>query len=204
MKADPVEAGIGQESLEFSRVISMDDLNPGVIERRFSADETECAALAARFGVTALRNVLATVVLRRKARGDLVVLEGDLTAEVEQPCVVTLEAVNESVNESFVLRFTLDSAKAELDVTIDPEADDPPEAVGPEGIDVGEVIAQQLSVAINPYPRAPDVEMEEVVLSSAPKGAGETKTDEKNEKPAGPNPFAVLETLKSGKEDNDR
>lgn len=210
MKADPVEAGDGQDSAEFSRLVSIEDLNPGVIERRYSASESECAALAARFGVTALRNLEAEAVLRRKGRSDSIRLEGRLSAEVEQPCVVTLEPVTEAVEDSFELRFTLDPAKAQAesaatasDVVIDPEAEDPPELVGPKGIDVGEVIAQQLSVAINPYPRLPGVTLEQEVLTAGPLAADAEGTEAEGEKPEKENPFAVLKTLKSGKKDGD-
>ena len=211
MKADPVEADIGQERVEFSRLVSIDDLKPGEIERRFDADETECVALAERFGVLAVRDLKAEVTLRRKGRSDLIVLQGRLSAEVEQSCVVTLEPVGETVEEDFLLRFTLDPAKAAADssegsggdVVIDPEADDPPEAAGPLGIDVGEAIAQQLSVAINPYPRAPGAGLDSAASSPASEGGAGGRRDEKIEKAADNNPFAVLKTLKSGKKDGD-
>ena len=205
-----MEAGDGQDSAEFSRLVSIEDLSPGMIERRYEASAEECAALARRFGITALRKLVAETVLRRKGRSDLIRLEGRLSAEVEQPCVATLEPVVEGVEESFELRFTLDpvkaageSAAAGADVIIDPEADDPPELVGPKGIDVGEVIAQQLSVAINPYPRLPDAVLEEEVLSAGPDSAQAEGAEAEVEEPAKENPFAVLKLLKSGEKDGD-
>lgn len=211
MKADPVKAGIAQDSTEFSRLVSIEDLNPGLVERHYEANEAECASLAERFGITAVRNLEADAVLRRKGRNDLIRLEGRFTAEVVQPCVVTLEPVTEAVEESFELRFTLDPRKAQgesetsgaPDVVIDPEAEDPPELVDPGGIDVGEVIAQQLSVAINPYPRLPGATLEQEVLSAGPDAAKAEGTEAEEEKPAKENPFAVLKTLKSGKKDGD-
>ncbi len=209
MKADPVEADNGQDSAEFSRLVSIEDLKPGVIEREYSADAAECEALAQRFGVTAIRNLTAQVVLRRKGRSDLVVLEGRLSGEVEQPCVVTLEPVREAVEDRFLLRYTLDPSRvkpesgqdAVQEVMIDPEAEDPPEPAGPEGIDVGEAVAQQLSVAINPYPRAQGLAADGEVFSSAGKDGAGGEQDETEEKPAGRNPFAVLGALRDGKKD---
>lgn len=210
MKTDSVEAGKGQDPVEFSRLVSVDDLKPGVIERDFSANTLESQALARRFGVTAVRNLSVNAVLRRKGRSHLVVLEGRFKAEVEQACVVTLEPVIEALEESFVLRFTLDPTKvrtesadsAGLEVLIDPEADDPPEPAGVMGIDVGEAVAQQLSVAINPYPRAQNLAPDGEVFSAVRKDGAQSEDDETNEKPRGVNPFAVLETLKSGKKDS--
>lgn len=209
MKANSVEAGNGQDTVEFSRLVSVEDLKPGVIERDFSADTAESEALARRFGVTAVRNLSANAVLRRKGRSHLVVLEGRFKAEVEQPCVVTLEPVIETLDERFVLRFTLDPTKvrtesaegAGLEVLIDPEAEDPPEPAGEKGIDVGEAVAQQLSVAINPYPRAQGLAPGGEVFSAVRKDGASGEDDETNGKPEGRNPFAVLETLKSGKKD---
>ncbi len=137
------------------------------------------------------------------------VLEGQLSGEVEQLCVVTLEPVSESVEDRFLLRYTLDPSRVRPDsaqnaaqeVMIDPEAEDPPEPAGPEGIDVGEAVAQQLSVAINPYPRAQGLASEGEVFSSAgANGAGE-ENKETEEKPAERNPFAVLGSLRDGKKD---
>ncbi len=209
MKADSVEAGDGQDSVEFSRLVTAEDLKPGVIERSFSPNTEESAALAQRFGVTAVRDVTADVVLRRKGRSHIVVLEGRLKAEVEQPCVVTLEPVTETLEEQFVLRFTLDPAQAALDsaesagleVMIDPEADDPPEPAGPRGIDVGEAVAQQLSVAISPYPRAQGLASEGEVFSSGGPDGAESDDDETSGSAGKVNPFAVLEALKSGEKD---
>lgn len=211
MKTVPVEAGSGQDTVEFSRLVSVDDLRPGVIERDFVADPEESEALAGRFGVTAVRNLKVHAVLRRKGRSHIVALEGRFEAEVEQPCVVTLEPVIETLSESFVLRFTLDPTKvrsesadgAGLEILIDPEADDPPEPAGEKGIDVGEAVAQQLSVAINPYPRAQGLAPGGEVFSAVRKDGAQSEDDETSEKPEGVNPFAILETLKSGKKDSE-
>ena len=44
-------------------------------------------------------------------------------------------------------------------VEIDVEQEDPPETVGPEGLDLGETVVQQLAVAIDPYPRVAGAEI---------------------------------------------
>jgi len=211
VKTDPVETDIGPETPEFSRLVSIEDLRSGEIERRIGADDAECAALAERFGVTALRNFSALFVTIRKGRSSLVRLKGHLTAEVEQTCIVTLEPVVERVDEAFDLRFTLnpDKKTGSSDVVFDPEAEDPPEAAGPNGIDAGEAVAQQLSIAINPYPRAPGADMRNEAAAAAKKSKvllidDETSdsgalNDLNDEKAAGANPFAILGTLKRGK-----
>ncbi len=70
---------------------------------------------------------------------------------------------------------------------VEPEAEEPPEPVGPHGIDLGEAVAQQLAIALDPYPRAP-----EAALPEEPRaGAGGARAAE--------GPFAALESLKRGR-----
>jgi hypothetical protein len=66
---------------------------------------------------------------------------------------------------------------------VEPEEEEPPEPVGPRGIDLGEAVAQQLALALDPYPRAPGAALPEDLRA-------ETGAE---------SPFAVLERLKRGK-----
>jgi len=73
------------------------------------------------------------------------------------------------------------------------------------GIDLGEAVAQQLAIALDPFPRAPGVvfttvDDEESTAQStdmptalSPRGAD---IEDKGEIPSRPNPFAVLSKLK--------
>src|SRR6056297_1320009 len=56
-----------------------------------AADEGERAALAERFGLRGIGRLAATVRLRRRKGGRLVLVDGTLSADVTQDCVVTLE-----------------------------------------------------------------------------------------------------------------
>jgi hypothetical protein len=58
---------------------------------------------------------------------------------------------------------------------------EPPEPVIGEAIDLGELVAQYLSLAINPYPRAPDAE---------------AQADQYRADPQRDGPFAVLSKLR--------
>jgi hypothetical protein len=65
---------------------------------------------------------------------------------------------------------------------VDPEADDPPEVLPAEGLDLGELVVQELAVVLDPYPRAPGAE---VPAEFQPSEAEEVK-----------GPFAALAALK--------
>jgi len=83
--------------------------------------------------------------------GGAVLAEGDLRAQVMRVCVVTLETFEAATEERFRLRFVPEGTGAGDD---DPESDD---EIGFQGtsIDLGEAAAEQLALALDPYPRKP-------------------------------------------------
>ena len=171
--------------VEFSRIFSLDHLGDGEAARSITANEAERAALASRLGILALDRLEAELRLRRERGSPLIHLSGRLTADVVQACVLTLEPVRQRVEEEFSLLFTLDPQERALsqDVFVDVEDETWPEPVGAEGIDLGEAVAQQLSLAIDPYPRAEGARLERSHWGRGEVGATDS-------------PFAVLERLK--------
>lgn len=163
------------ETPEFVRVVDVSGLEPGVRERMtFEANAEECVAIAARLKLLSLSSFSADIYVLRELSGDVSIF-GDLAAEMEQACVVTLDPVAEKVEASVMQRFT---ARGEDDE--EAEDEDPPEPIREDEIEVGEVLVQNLSLALNPYPRAPGVAFEAV--------------DDMAGEPSGP--FAALAQLK--------
>ncbi|HYL32798.1 MAG TPA: DUF177 domain-containing protein [Stellaceae bacterium] len=147
---------------EFARPIELSRLNHG--EQRFAinANALERAALAARFGLVSLDGLEAAVRLDRIA-GGLVRLEADFNADVVQTCVVTLEPVRNRVAESFAVLYGEGGEARE--VTLDGEAETIEPIVGGV-IDIGEAVAQQLSLALDPFPHAPGAASVQLAASS--------------------------------------
>ena len=166
---------------EFSRPVALDRATVAPHFREIVATEAERAALARRLGLVALDRLAARLSWRREA-GGIICLEGELEAEVAQSCVVTLEPVAARVADRFMRHFVQGDLPAEDEVVIDPEADDPPEPLGDGLVDVGEVVTQQLALALDPYPRAPG--------SALPAEAAPATPAE--------SPFRVLAALKTG------
>ncbi|WP_137123706.1 DUF177 domain-containing protein [Roseomonas sp. HF4] len=156
---------------EFSRVRSFARLPPAGREERLAASAAECAALARRFAIPAINRLEAVVRLRPEPGGG-VTIGGRLSAEVVQDCVVTLEPVMQAVEEKVALRILPPGGEP----SDDPEAPDEIEAEG-DVVDLGEALAEQLALALDPYPRAPGAEL-------APEASGETG-----------GPFAALASL---------
>jgi uncharacterized metal-binding protein YceD (DUF177 family) len=79
--------------------------------------------------------------------------EGMLQARIVQTCVVTLEPFESDLAEAFAVRFV---PEAEVAEEIDFEAEDEIPYAG-AAIDLGEAAAEQLALALDPYPRKPGV-----------------------------------------------
>lgn len=150
--------------------MALDTLGEREQHREYVATADECAALASRFSVLAVENLRASAWLRRQgAAGAWARVK--FSAHVVQSCVVTLEPVRAWVEEAFELAFVpyadpADPADEAGSSDVKDEAvgelagEEQPAAVIDGVIDPGEVIAEYLSLAIDPYPRKKGVAME--------------------------------------------
>ena len=148
---------------EMSRVVAVDRLPATLM---VAATPEERAALATRLHIPEVRVLTCRWTLRRQ--GTMVEAQGTLEAEVVQSCVVSLEPVEQHVSDRFTVRFV--PAGKEKDHE-DPEA---PDELPYEGssIDLGEAAAEQLALALDPYPRHPDAELDPAALEPEPTGFG--------------------------------
>jgi uncharacterized metal-binding protein YceD (DUF177 family) len=136
---------------EFSRPVAAESVGAQPVEHRIEASPAEREALAGRFGLLALERLEATLVLRRD-KGDVLRLEGHFLADV-QSCVVTLAPVPAHLEAGFETSYSASAVAAEED--LDPLGDDAPEPIPGGEVDLGEAVAQQLAVTLDPYPRVP-------------------------------------------------
>jgi uncharacterized metal-binding protein YceD (DUF177 family) len=144
----------------------------------FSASEQERAGLARRFGLQKVSDLALEGRLLADNNGEFS-FRGNIAAKVVQTCVVTLDPVENVIDEPIALRFVpearLDEPKRE--VMVDPEAEEDIEAMTGDIVDLGPAVAEQFGVALDPYPRK----------SGAGLSEGEEKQDSGRD-----NPFAVL------------
>jgi uncharacterized metal-binding protein YceD (DUF177 family) len=112
---------------------------------------------------------------------DGVELNGDWTAVVTQVCGVTLDPFDTELAGDFQVRCApLGSpllAPPESELEIDLDADDPPDALEQDWVDVAAYVVEHLALEVDPFPRKPGVEF----------------TPPPAETP--PSPFAVLARL---------
>jgi uncharacterized metal-binding protein YceD (DUF177 family) len=136
-------------------------------------DILSCEALKVRYTLEPLKN-------------DRFRLSGTIEAEVTQACVVTLEPVPSSISEQFSVE--LHPAAEAVETEDEPEEQEvlsspDLEAYEDGRIDVGAIVYELLSAALDPYPRKEGAEFEWV----DPKIAAD---------PTAVSPFAALAKLK--------
>jgi uncharacterized metal-binding protein YceD (DUF177 family) len=136
---------------EFTRLVSLVRVGSEPYRQQIIANEAECDALARRFGLVSLDRLVAEVELVREPAGTILMIAA-FEAAFAQECIVTLDPVEGSVVERFRLRYGAPEAEEAV-----PAGDDDPafEPLTGESIDIGEAVAQEFSLALPPFPRAP-------------------------------------------------
>jgi uncharacterized metal-binding protein YceD (DUF177 family) len=132
----------------------LDRLPPDGASFAIQASAQERAGLARRFDLAALDGLEAEGSVRPLPERGLVEVEGRLRASLAQHCVVTLEPVPEAIDTDFRRIFARDGGAEEETEIVDPEAEQPEPLEGPE-FDVGEIVAEELAMALDLHPRAP-------------------------------------------------
>ncbi len=170
--------------LEFSRPLEVADLEHGEVVKELTATADELVALQKRFDVETLEAVSAKLTVSPEA-GGTVKVEGRVRASLSQLCVVSLEPIDELVDEEISVTYlppgTEEPSGAEAG-ELGSEADF--EEFDGVVIELGELTAQQIAAAMNPYPRKEGVEF------GNQGQLGDNAAEERE------NPFAVLQKLK--------
>lgn len=160
---------------ELFHPVPLDRIGAAGLDVVVEASAAECAALAERMQVPAVHALTCRYHLTREQH-DQIAASGHLRARITQTCVLSLEDFEAEIDEVFRVRFVPAGEEAD---EIDPESDDDLPYEG-NSIDLGAATAEQLGLAIDPYPRMPGAELP----------AEDTSAD----KPA--NPFAGLAGLR--------
>lgn len=139
---------------EFSRPLRVEPLPRDGLEQTIEADEAERKALARLNGLAAIARLTGQFRIAKWRRG--VKVEGEVSAQVTQTCVVSLEPFEVEIAESVLVRFLPPDAKAP-----EPEEEtDGPDPLIDGQIDLGALASEFLTLALDPYPRKPGVAFE--------------------------------------------
>ncbi len=141
---------------ELHRPVTADRIGADGLDIVVEASETERVALAQRMQLPAILALSCRFHLKR-AVADGIEATGLLRARVVQTCVVSLDDFESDVEERFAIRFVVAGQESD---DPDPEAED--EIPFEHGvIDLGEAAAEQLGLALDPYPRQPGATLSE-------------------------------------------
>ena len=138
---------------EFSRLLGIAGVGSEAFRQRIEATADERRLLSQRFDLLALDRLAAIVELRRQDC-EVVFLEATFEAEFVQACTVTLDPVPGSISGRFSLIY---APIGEQQHEIDWGVDEPTfERLEGDTIDIGEAVAQELSLSLPLCPRHPD------------------------------------------------
>jgi uncharacterized metal-binding protein YceD (DUF177 family) len=165
------------------------DIGSGGYTLRIEASASERAQLIDECDLESLEALTADMRLETYGKGGFLAL-GLLKAQLAQICVVTLDPIEseieERVEQVFLPQAQVDEILNTLagDELSDPEAEDPPIPFTDGLVDIGALITEIFSLALDPYPRK---------LGISP---GSESTNDEPAQVAPDSPFAVLSKLK--------
>lgn len=176
---------------EFSFFINCETLKEAEKTYQIEARDDERKALAKRLDLLSLDSLKIYAVVSRQS-SDLVHTFCKCSAEYVQACIITSKPLKIELNFDFERLFSA-SAEAYLGSDVEPDEEEgaaneeipePPDPMTNGGFDLGECVAEQLSLEIDPFPRAADAVFDGMV------SAGDDDSTLRA------NPFAILEQLK--------
>jgi uncharacterized metal-binding protein YceD (DUF177 family) len=152
---------------EFSRLVPVAQLSTRPFRQRIEASAEERERLSRRFDLISLDRLVAEVELRRQSP-EVIFLEAEFAAEFEQCCGVTLEPVRGAVSDRFSLVYgPAPEEKQEIALTSDEPAF---ERLNGNSIDIGEAVAQELSLALPIFPRDPEAKIDQAAMAEPLEG----------------------------------
>jgi len=171
--------------LAFTRLFFWDTVQPRGTQVTVEATAEERQAVTELLDIVSIQSIVGRFTITPWRRTGFRIT-GEVQAEVEQACVVTLDPVPETVRETVDVTYLPASeieppADEEIEVALD--AEDPPEAIDGPAVDLGMLATEFVAVGLDPYPRKPGVEFTPFI-----------EDDGSND--ALPSPFAALGALK--------
>lgn len=139
----------------FHRLQSLASLPDAGLEVVIEAKPSEKRGLAHFLDIPEVAYLRAALLIQRwRDRG--VRVSGTLDAAVTQNCVATLDPVQArvraAIDRKFLPETMLDRDADPHELLIDPDGEDPPEPL-PASLDLGDLVAEELALNLDPYPR---------------------------------------------------
>ncbi|MEM8950288.1 MAG: DUF177 domain-containing protein [Pseudomonadota bacterium] len=151
---------------EFSHKVTVDPWPEDGVIVELTATAAECEALRTRFDLADLQSLSASVGIEKRMAE--LVLAGTIEAVVAQTCVVTLKPVTSSLAVPFERHYRRRDVHEKMvaagEATVADDEDIDVDILDGDEIDLGEAVAEEFYLALDPYPRSADADrvMEEI------------------------------------------
>ena len=157
---------------DWHHFVSLADVAAEGIDLAIEAGAAECDAAAKLLKILGIDALSLEARVRPWHKAGLRV-DGRVTGKVRQACIVTLDPVDELIDETFEARFLPEHRvrpnESATEIVIDAlEEEDPPELMTENRIDLGDLAVEHLALALNPYPRKQGVKLDD--LTGSPEG----------------------------------
>ncbi len=166
----------------FSYPFDLSSLSTAGHEEALEIPEAACRSIAETYKIDGIEEFTARFRFSRLAKFEYA-LAGQFAATVIQTCIVTLKPLRTRIEQDFKRRYDIaprDAAgQTSRSVNVELESEYI-ETLHGSSLDLAIPLLEELSLAIDPYPRVPGAEFEA----------------EQEEPAAGQSPFAVLQKLK--------
>jgi uncharacterized metal-binding protein YceD (DUF177 family) len=169
--------------MSWSVIMRLSDVGRGPEVRRLEPDDAQRDQIATTLGLQALPAFSGEA--RVEPWHDGAEIHGRWTATVTYACGLTLEPFDAEIEGDFTVRavppsspLATEEEQEEGELDLDPEADDPPDVLAAETLDLAAYLVEDLSLSLDPFPRKPGA-----VFAAPPPEEPES-------------PFAVLKRLK--------
>lgn len=179
---------------EFSHIVQVSELGNRPLEINLTANDQQRAGLGKRLSLSSLESFKAKVFLTLLKNADVDV-KASFTAQIIQPCTVTLEPVTSELQADFSITYSPvieeDDENDGDDDEVFEDLDDmvePPEPLIDQRLDIGEALVEHLALEINPFPRVKGAVFEGYVAGSKIENASDFEKK---------NPFAALSQLQT-------
>jgi Large ribosomal RNA subunit accumulation protein YceD len=143
------------------------------LHRDIEADRATCDAMADAAGLREILSASASLDLTLEKAGRVHVT-GRVRARIGQTCVVSLDPIENDIDEAIDLIFAPPEQIPQLAALVDEAAEseveipDPPEPIVDGVIDLGRLATDALFLGIDPYPRKPGAVFEPVIEAADP------------------------------------
>ena len=184
--------GMTDQADPWSVPIAVEKIPETGLHRDIEADRAAREAMAEAAGVREILSASASIDVTPDSGGRFHVV-GRVRARIGQTCVVTLDPIENDIDEPIDLILAPPEQIPALADLVDDaddsdaEVPDPPEPIENGMIDLGRLATDALFLAIDPYPRKPDAVFEPLVTAADPED----------------HPFAALKALRSGPDSPD-